>query len=411
MLARRLPVGGALAFGPPVAEPQPFLLLAAPEAAWPSATQAFYNAGKSIFGTVTNSGSARIVAYDHASGVATSTQVGVLGADQHNSPCVLRRSSDGRYVAAMCNHTGAQMWVTISDNPDDSTAWGETVNVDSQLGGSGYTYPALFQLGDETNDPIYMFYRVQDGIENWCISSSTDGGDTWSTLTNLSFGTRYYARVYKTSESRLDFAITDGSYAEDFASMYHFYYEGGDYFATDGTQLAGSPPFDVTDFTLIYDGSTSGARFPNSIVNDGSEIAVVFMAQTGTPTNHVGEDGDYIYCRWDGASWSAETIVADVGATDLEFTEGGVVVDPADIDRVILSKRGAGGTGTWHLWEYVTADGGASWTPTQLTSTGDEDRYPWFVDGYQSGLEFIWQKGEFIDSLNFDAAVWGYGAP
>jgi hypothetical protein len=407
VISTRLLLRGGGSFPTPTF-PEAFEILAAPNGAWPSWDAAFYDStlNASLFGLVSDAGSVRIGQYLHATEAGSSVEVGVLSADQHNAPAVIRRSSDGRFVAAMSDHAGAAMYINISTNPDDNDPWAGTTNIDAQLGGSGYTYPFLAQLNDETGDPIYLFFRIDDGLSNWCYSTSTDGGTTWSAFTNLVFGTRYYARFVKTSESRIDMAITDGSYAEDFASVYHGYLEGGVWHGSDGTPLAGSAPYDITDFTLAYDGSTSGARIPNSIQSDGTRVAVAFPVFTGAPSGHIGTNGNYIVADWDGSTWTSHTLATAVGMTTFDFSEGGLALDPADLDHAAASIRVSG---TWRMHDCVRADADAAWVNTQVTSSGDEDRYPWFVDGHQSPLLYIWQKGTFTSQSVFDVGVWGYG--
>lgn len=399
--------GGAGSF-PVLTAPTPFEILAAPNGAWPSWDHAFYNAvtGSSLFGLVSSSGSVRIGEYD---GSGSSTQIGVLLGDQHNAPAVIRRSSDGRYIAVMSEHGGAAMYVAIATNANDNDPWADTFHIEDELGGGTYTYPFLAQLDDETSDPIYLIFRDATSSSTWRYSKSTSAGvnGSWAAATTITSGTRYYMRASKSSGSRIDFALCAGSYAEDFASIYHFYYDGG-WFASDGTSM-GSPPFTTGDMTLVYDGSTSGARIPNSIYRVGSDIAITFPVYTGTPSGHIGTDGDYVYARWDGSAWTSHIIAASIGMTDLDFSEGGIVIDPSDLDTVVLSKRGAGGTGTWRIWEYRTTDDGASWSSVQVTSSGDEDRYPWFIIDHTPALRYIWQKGTFTTEDDFDVGVWGAG--
>lgn len=395
-----------------VIPPRQFEVQAAPYGAWPSATQAFYAGGTSYFGTADNAGDIYVVAFDHATGTSTRTKVGgTIAIDQHNMAAVLRRASDGRLVAITCGHQTASIYRRISTNPDDATSWAAATDIDGNLGGSSYTYPYICELEGEAGSPMFLFYRNQPGNADWSLSRSTDDGATWSAGTGsvLYSATRAYGRACKTSSTRIDFLFSTGSYAEDYASIYHAYYEGGAYY--DSTGAAITEPFSTAEMTLVYDGSSAGARFPASLETDGAgNLAAVFPVQTGTPTvNHVGTDGDYVYARWNGSAWSTHTIAASVGMTDFSFTEGGLVVDPSNIDRVILSKRGAGGTGTWRLYDYRTTDAGATWSSTQLTSSGAEDRYPWFVVGHQPELEFVWLKGTFVDQSDYNDAIEGWG--
>lgn len=404
-LARRLLIGGGGSFPTPVAL-SAFEILAAPYGAWPSWTHAFYNTvtGSSLFGFVSDAGSVRIGEYVHATGVGSSTQIGVLAGDQHNAPAILRRSSDGRYVAPMTDHATGPMYVNISTNPDDNSSWSGTFHIEDELGISAYTYPFVCQLGDEAGDPIYLFCRTNAGggsTNQWNYSKSTSGGadGSWDALTPLVVGTNYYARFVKSSESRIDMAITSGSVPLDHASVYHAYFEGGAWYGTDGTALGGSPPYSITDFTLVYDGSTEGARIPNSIQKLGSRIAIACPTFTGT-----GTTGDYRIHDWNGSAWSTTNLATNVGMAAVAFGEGGLSLDPADLDHAAASIKVSG---TWRMHDCHRS--GGVWTNRQITFAGDEDRYPWFVIDHAAGLEFIWQKGTFTTEDIFDVGVWGYG--
>jgi hypothetical protein len=416
---------GSAATAPPVA-PEVFEVTAAPQGAWPTLGGApFYYNGYSYIGFANDAGGIRVAIFDHATGTVTQSQIAADGStsvDQHNKPALIRVASDDRLLTVFCDHASANIWVresvnTLTADPTLTGGWGTATNIDSQVGGIAYTYPALFQLTSETDDPIVLFFRTQDGSgNNWCVSRHLDDGSSWATgwttLTNITFGTRYYGLACQTGAGRLDFAFTDGSYAEDFASLYHVYYEAGDYFTSDGVSVAGSAPYTITDFTLVYDGSTAGVRAPADILNDGTDIAIVFPVQTGTPSGHIGEDEDYLYCRAavGSATWSNENVALDVGALTFEFTEGSLAIDTADIDHLIVSRRASSSIGLpFHLYDYLTTDDGATWAESNVSVSGDADMYPWFVRGYQPELEYVWLKGTFVTQSNFDTGIQGFG--
>lgn len=413
--------GGSVGFAGRV--PTNFEITAAPQGAWAPIHQPhLYFNGHSYIGFTNDAGGVRVAIFDHATGTVTTSIIAADGtfspADQHDDPGLVV-AADGRLVAVYCHHVAASIFRkrstnTLTADPTISGGWDSSINLDSSIGGTNYTYPNVLMLEDETNEPLYCFHRNIDGDgSNWEITKSTDNGATWGLLTNLVFGIRYYAMTHKSSGSRIDYVVCDGSWAEDFSSLYHFYYEGGSYFTSDGSIIAGSPPFDVSDFTLVYDGSSAGVRAPASIVNDGSEIAIAWPVQTGTPSAHIGEDEDYLYARAavGSAAWDVNTIVTDVGALTFEFTEGGLAIDPRNINRVILSKRATSDVGEpFYLWDYRTADGGATWpSQRQLVDSGDPTMYPMFVRDYRPELEFVYLQGTFTDQNDYDTGIQGYG--
>lgn len=421
MLAR--PLLRSIVYSPSTV-PEVFEVTAAPNGGWPGALggQPFQYNGYAYVGFATNAGGIKIAVFNHASGaitVRTLVADASMTNDQHNRPALLRRSTDNKLVYALCDHVSPFMHVGVSVNsldsdPTISGGFGADQEIDAQLGGTGYTYPALFEFDGQ----ILLFYRDFDGLSNWEISThaldTTSLSAGWAAFTNLVYGTRVYAMATQPASDRLDIFVTDGSYAEDFASIYHFYREGSDYFTSDGSMIAGSPPFDFADLTLVYDGAAAGVRSPGDCVNDGSEIVVAFPVQTGTPSGHLGEDEDYLYARVNVGSdaWNVETIQADVGALTFEFTEGSMATDPANINRVIVSRRATSDLGDpFHMYEYVTADGGATWDITPISVSGDPDMYPNFVRDHQPELQCVWLKGSFTSQSVFDTGVQGYGVP
>lgn len=407
MLGRRLLLAGS--GGSFVVPAREFTVTAAPYGAWPGGLGGtpFYYGGKTYFGFADNAGGSYAASFDHATGTVTMTLLHTFAtADQHNRPALVRRSSDGKIVAIYCAHSGPAMYVRVSTNADDISAFGAETDIASQLGGSAYTYPVVYEIPDDGNDLLLFFRESGTGASKWCLPRSTDGGTTWSSGVGevLYSGTRVYGRCAKSGTGRLDFAFTTGSYAEEYASVYHAYYQGGAFYDSAGSVIV--EPFSTAEMTLVYDGASAGARYIAGSGKIGSDIAVLFPVQTGTPSGHIGEDEDYIYARWNGSAWSTHTIVSAVGATTLEFTEGALTLDPADLGRVFLSQRVSG---TWRIHEATTADSGATWSIVQRTSSGDDDMYPEFVLDHAPELEVVWLKGTFTSQSVYDTGIEGWG--
>lgn len=402
-----------------------FTVTSAPAGGWPNLGGApFYYNGYSYIGYASNAGGIFVAIFNHTTGAITTSTLAADGSttnDQHNKPGLLRRTSDNKLVAAYCDHDASTMYVRVTTNalssdPTISGGWATPTNIDSQLGSTKYTYPALFEFGTD----IMLFYRDNDGLSNWEIAThvvdTTDLATGWSAFTNLVYGTRAYALACQPSSTRLDFFVTDGSYAEDYASLYHFYRSGSSYYTSAGVAIGGSPPFAFSSLTKVYNGVTAnaGARVPADCLNDGSNIAVVFPVQTGIASGHIGQDENYLYCKAavGSASWSNKTVATAVGALTFEFTEGSLAIDTANINHLIVSKRSSSSTSfPFHIYDYLTADAGDSWTVTPISVTGDADMYPWYVRGYQSQLRYVWLKGTFTSQSVFNTGIQGFGVP
>lgn len=397
-----------------------------PQGAWPWGNAHRYGVADGLPGDFTyiaftdNAGGIAVAIYDHAAGPPAIQSAiehdGFAAADQHNSPALLLRT-DGRLLAIYMPHAGPSAYRRVTVNPltSDPTitgGWQAATNIDSQLGGEAYTYPDLHRF----DDGIHLTFRVQDGAgNNWCESISTDEGATWSTLVNLCYGPRYYARFFRSSGTRLDIAITDGSYAEDHASIHHFYRESGSYFKTDGTPIAGSPPFAISAFTKVYDGATAGVRSPADIVKIGDDIAIAFCVQTGTPHDHIGEDEDYKYARSNaGGAWAVSTVATAVGALTFEFTEGSLAIDLRNLSRLAVSRREVSDLShPFRMFDVKSPDGGATWpggTPIS-DSDGNPAAYAVFIRNYARGLRLAFLQGPTWTSQSvFSSGIVGFGA-
>ena len=410
MIRRLLLVAaGGGSFTPPTPPPvySVLALSAAPYGMWPGWTQAFYHGGTSYVGFCDNAGLIYVGSYDHASGVFTKTVVGGPTAiDQHDATGIVRRSSDGRLVALFCSHNSANIYRRISTNPEDATAWGATDNMDSSIGGSAYTYPALYELSDESK--LYAFMRCDNNSSlpmSWGISTSADDGATWSAKTVLFAGDFWYAKSCKATGSRLDFLVTTGANYADHSSVYHVYYQGGSWFKSDGTS-AGSPPFATTDMTLVYDASATGSRVPGDIASDGTTVVATFPRFVAPQNGTIGSDEDLLYGYWNGSSWSVNTVAANIGATVATYLDGGIAIDSSDFGHVQYAAKVGG---VWQMFDATTTDQGATWEATQLTTTAVRRGYPWFVRDHSSGLVSVWLLGTFTDQDTFDTGIEGYG--
>jgi len=395
-LRRMLLAGGGSSFVlPPVA----FQFTSPPNGGWPALSGAFYAGGLTHFGWIDGSGNIEAATYDHATQTVGSiaTIRASLGTDHHNSPDLLRRSSDGRIVAVYCAHDGPTIFRKISTNPDDISAWGSEASLDASLGGSQYTYPRLFELSSESK--LYLTYRdVSGGAGRLCFSTSSDDGDTWAAQTVLFSvaGKASYTRAISNGVDRLDFVATDGSGGT--TSAYHWYYEGGSYYKSDGTLISASPPFGTADVTKIYDGASAGVRYAAALItNGGLPVAGLVTQPGGSPPN------DYRYLRWTGSAWDDHLIVGSGHDPGSPMFEGGFALATADlayISRYVSAQ--------WQVFRYTTSDDGATWSAMQLTSTTDPSFYPIPIRDYGSGLRALWLSGPtFTSQTNFSLAIYG----
>lgn len=324
---------------------------------WFGARRGIVIGGELIMGGINSKGQVVVLREGVAPVVLNST----VGTDDHNNPAYLRRSSDGRIIAHYTGHNIASYYQRISTNPDDMSSWGSETNLDASLGASNYTYTNLVQI----TDGIFTFIRcISTGDYAPHYSVSTDNGATWSAVVKLMDGLRPYFRVFKSGANRIDIIANDG-HPNEFTgnSTYHFYYDAGAWKATDGTTLGSLPYTPATHLTKIYDGASVESWVHDVSFDTTAGVPVAVFATFPTPAS----DHRYRYAKWSGSAWNHYEICTAGGPlySGETYYSGGICIDPDNPNIIYCSRED--GSGIYQIWKGVTADGGATWTLTQLT--------------------------------------------
>jgi hypothetical protein len=347
--------------------------------------------GEPVVGAIGAAGD--LLVYDAAnSTVGIDLHGSTFEVDDHDNPAFLRRASDGKLLAFATKHSGANFYKYLSTNADDPTAWGAAVDIDASLGLAGYSYPNPYQLTDEANDPIYLFFRASDGAENqYYYSVSTDSGATWAAATQLlennGADTDFppYVKIVQNGNARLDFFCTDGHpSATATNSVYHFYYEGGGFKKTDGTPLV-LPITPATHLSKVYDGTTNRAWLWDCAISAGNPVCV-YTAHNST------SDHRYRFARWTGSAWAGGEICT-AGShlyTGEVYYSGGVTLDPASVSTVYASRQISG---VHQIWRYTTSDF-TTWTGEQITK-GKRSFRPYIVRGQVTEPRLAFVEGNY----------------
>lgn len=360
---------------------------------------AYYN-GKTYFAYTDQNGSVYAASYNHTTHAVTVSSAIITGlaSDWHDSPTLLVRSSDHKLVLAVCRHNADNhMYVAISTNAEDVSAWGAATDIGTTLAGASYTYASLFQLSGESGT-IYLFYRTQPsaGTYTWSYSTSTDGGATWAAQTTFwgAGATQNYMSIDSDGVSRIDVGATDGTRANgDTSSAYHFYYTGGNWYKTDGTLIGGSGslPLAPANVTKIYDGATNGYTTSIGAVDpNGGSPVITFAAYNSAGA---GSNLNYWYAIYTGGSWSVNS-PADTGYLPTDFvTEGSAPIDRLDPSTIYLTRKVSGAA---QLYAYTTSDHGSTWATKQITF--DVDASQWNMHAVcprdeAAGLKCLWMSG------------------
>lgn len=382
----------------------PFVLTTAPSGGWtqiPEPRAIYYN-GVTYFGYINGSnGNVEIRTYTHSSGVVSSPTVlhAALGADTHEAPAILVRSSDQRIVCAYSAHNGAALYVWISTNPEDISAGSET-NIDVAVGSGVYTYANLVQLSGESGK-IYLFFRNVTAFVTafWQFTTSTDGGATWATYTELYSvpSTLTYWKIASDGVNRIDFVVSSANPSAPTSKIGHFYYDGT-WHKSDGTGI--TLPLAFTNVTEVY-GSGTGPGWATDLYLDGSNHPrFVYNVDNGSLT-----DSYFGYARWTGSAWVLSTILASVGFG---------VNDPSPVASLNPSTSACHLVryiaGHHEIWRYSSLDNGATWSGVAVTSGSIVDNlYPLNVRDHATGLATLWLTGTYTDATSNSLGIMGVG--
>lgn len=364
--------------------------------------KAFTYNGVTYFTSVNDSGDIHISSYNHTTHATTTPYligsgfVSVSG-DVHNSAAVIVRQSDHKILIVECSEDATQFFRAVSTNAEDATAFPVPTTI--LTGGGGYTYPQLCQLSGESGKVYLWCTNLVSGVRYLAYSTSTDGGATWSALTNVISpvaSDRTYRVIGSNYVDRIDIFTTNTDRTTTYpSSVYHLYMQGGNFYQSDGTQITASLPFVASAGTLVQD-TTYGRARPEGWAYDGTgKPACVINSRdlTGnTPPEYVRVG------RFDGSSWTTHAVAS---SGQLISASAMVKADPNTVymPRLIGSAL--------ELFEYTSLDEGVTWTGAQLTSgsTDDNDAPDTPIDA--SALKVLWGYGIYTGpSFSFDVKGW-----
>lgn len=360
----------------------------------------YYN-GKTYFGTIGSDGHVYVKEYVHSTGaLSASVDLKTLSGDDHANPSFLIRDSDKKIMAFYSNHTGSDVFVRISTNAEDATAWESEVGLDATLSLSSYTYTNPVQLLGETDDPIYLIFRANDGGGlQYHYTKSTDGGATWASSVKIWNQIRPYSKFAINGNDRIDFAVCTTHPDTAVNDLYHCYYQGGSWYQTDGTLITAAPPFDVSSGSIIWDASeNSDVRcWVWDIATDSNGYPVIVYATF----NDAATDHRYRYARWNGTSWNDYPLCNGGAALYVAETyySGGVYLDHANPNIVYAAREVDGNP--YQIYKYTTADGGTTFTSEQMTDRSTECLRPFVVWGATDNPKLMYFTGTYTTFTDY----------
>jgi len=364
-------------------------------------------------GWVASDGSVVVGSYDHGTRIVEKAVIHEkLEIDDHDAPSLLFLP-DGRLAAFYTLHSGKDMFLRVSEKPEDITAWGPRRRLPIEADDFGLTYTNPVRLSAEKGR-IYLFWRGKGFKPQF--STTDDNGETWAAprLLITSAGARPYVKIASNDRDTIHFAFTDGHPRnEPENSIYYLAYRSGRFMTADGTLVAdaGGLPVECRRADIVYDGRKTGVRaWVWDTAADSEGRPVIVYTRLPSETDH-----RYHYARWDGRAWRDTELCpagrwfpkTPEGKTEPEpHYSGGIALDHDDPSVVYLSRPV---NGIFEIERWRTADGGATWASVSLTSGSEKDNVrPDVVRGHPpDGPAVLWMSNRrYIHYTKFDAALW-----
>lgn len=339
--------------------------------------------------------------------------------DDHNNGSI-NFLPDGRLLAFYGKHNDTTFRYKVSDSAGDISAWSA-----EQARGSGqgpYSYPNAFQFDNAGTERWFLFYRQGGGggaapslSYRTCDDITTFPAATWSSESDVYFmtGDTPYWKLAHDGANRLHVVCTDLHPVQGQSSLYHFYIECDGagvlhYYTSAGVEIT-SPPFVASEFTQIYDGSTTKCWVSDAIVDSDGHPRVLWMRYPGNDGSAI----EYWHARWDGSAWVTAKITDDgAGLYSPEvYYHGGMAFDTANPSNVYLS---APISGVRQIQEWRTSDSGATWAQHRVITSGGTAGNPlrgrpFSPYGHDGRLSVIWWEGAYTTFTNFSTSVRGAG--
>jgi hypothetical protein len=386
------------------------------------------------FGGSNRTGLNEAVIFDVKSRRSIRFYLGKLSSDDHNAPAFLIRP-DGKYIAMYSDHYDQyknryRIFDGYSWSSEQAYDWTK------KPGGTDYTiaYNNIYYLSSEGR--MYNFSRANKRSPNFIISENM--GDTWTfggqltTNSSNSYNKGYY-KYWSNGIDRIDFIFTEQHPRDTLTSIYHGYIKNGKVYKSDGT-LVDDNIYDESfipaywHFTKVFsNGTTIGSRtlyrcWQSDLVRyDDGTIAAIITARAnqyhspGYPDNSINPDHDFIYCRFNGQSWSY-SFLARAGykfySSEADYVGLGAL-SPDDPNTLFISTQfdprdNITSLGVREIFKGVTSDNGATWTWTPVTQNSARDNIRPIIPAWNDkNLVLLWCRGTYITAQSFDAAVVG----
>lgn len=373
---------------------------------WYNNPRAVYSNGKSYITYVNSSGDVGIVQHNHSTRVTSSYVFdSAFEVDDHANPAVHILPS-GKLFVVYAPHVG-NITYTTSTGIEDISAWETLADIPNV---SNASYPTIVQLSGESN-LIYIFYRVGTGA-NRPIYYVTYDGEDWTaqvkTIDNA--GQRPYT-LYKNTSTKIHFAFHNGHPAEvALNNLYHCYYEGGNYYQTNGELIGAIVDLPVlpADATKIYDADSNSDRgsWAYDITLDSNGYPVIVYATMNTAVSTF-PDHRYRYARWNGSEWLDNQIIYSGEAFSTRLQEdtysGGICLDHANPNVIYFSKQEGA---KYEIWKGITSNLGVDWSFQRMTSNSTyQNLRPTTIRDGVLEMPLVWMRGTYTNYNSYNTQL------
>lgn len=337
-----------------------------------------------------------------------------LQIDDHNVPSILILP-DKRLLVFYTEHNG-RFFMRRSKRAGDIREWEEEQVI--AFGGNKITYSHPVMLEGEDNR-IYMFWRGSDWQQ--ALAYSDDFGESWSDAQVLISSrnekgkarNRPYLKVSSDGISRIDVIFTDGHPGvEPLNSVYHFYYEKGAFYQTDGrflSEINGLPILRESVQKVYHAEEKTGRSWISDVALDQEGHPVICYVRFPKDTDH-----RYHYAHWDGDKWVDEEICKAGGwMPDVPEGEkirephysGGIVIDHSHPNNIYLSRSVRNRFEIEH-WKK----GESGWLSQSLTERSFKDNIRPYVVKTPSDKPpvVLWMNGRYEHYTKFDTKILMY---
>lgn len=371
------------------------------------------------------------VIFDLQTRTSTRYDLAKFSCDDHNAPAFIIRA-DGKYLAMYAEHydyynSRYRIFNGSSWTPEQRFDW-TTIP-----GGTDYTiaYSNLYYLSAEGR--MYNFARANHRTPN--LIYSMDHGDTWvfggqlTTNSSNSYNKGYY-KYWGNGVNRIDFIFTEQHPRDTSTSIYHGYLKDGRSHASDGT-VVDNNIFDTLNlptfknFTKVFADNTvvngvAMRRCWNTDVmryDDGTIVTIVTARDNnnqGGGSSGINPDHSFIYCRYNGASWSYSHLGKagfKLYPSEQDYT-GLAAVHPNNPDVIYISThydpRDNTSLNKREIFKGTTDDNGSTWTWTPVTWNSTRDNIRPIVPYWdEEHTALLWMRGTYNAAQNFDLAIVG----